>query len=95
MTQQNAANAEESASAAEEMSAQAEQMHAMVGELVAVVGGADGARTPAARSRKPVTARKPAEHQRRVRKEVAIPGKSGEVKAKEIIPLDDDEFTEF
>jgi len=40
VTQQNAANAEESASAAEEMSAQAEQMKAMVGELVAMVEGA-------------------------------------------------------
>ena len=40
LTQQNAANAEESASAAEEMSAQAETMLGMVGELVAMVGGA-------------------------------------------------------
>ena len=39
VTQQNAANAEESASAAEEMSAQAETMQGMVGELVAMVGG--------------------------------------------------------
>jgi methyl-accepting chemotaxis protein len=38
VTQQNAANAEESASASEEMSAQAEQMKAIVGELVALVG---------------------------------------------------------
>jgi hypothetical protein len=41
VTQQNAANAEESASAAEEMSAQAETMQGMVGELVAMVGGAN------------------------------------------------------
>ncbi len=40
VTQQNAANAEESASAAEEMSAQAETMQGMVAELVAMVGGA-------------------------------------------------------
>jgi methyl-accepting chemotaxis protein len=40
VTQQNAANAEESASAAEEMSAQAETMQGMVGELVAIVGSA-------------------------------------------------------
>jgi methyl-accepting chemotaxis protein len=38
VTQQNAANAEESASAAEEMSAQAETMKGMVDELVAIVG---------------------------------------------------------
>jgi methyl-accepting chemotaxis protein len=38
LTQQNAANAEESASAAEEMSAQAETMKAIVDELVVMVG---------------------------------------------------------
>jgi len=39
VTQQNAANAEESASASEEMNAQAEQMKAMVDELITLVGG--------------------------------------------------------
>ncbi|MHC5061650.1 MAG: methyl-accepting chemotaxis protein [Planctomycetota bacterium] len=39
VTQQNAANAEESASASEELSAQAEQMNQIVGELVTLVGG--------------------------------------------------------
>jgi methyl-accepting chemotaxis protein len=40
VTQQNAANAEESASASEELSSQAESMNQIVGELVALVGGA-------------------------------------------------------
>jgi len=40
VTQQNAANAEESASASEELSAQAESMNDQVGELVTLVGGA-------------------------------------------------------
>jgi len=40
VTQQNAANAEESASASEEMNAQAEQMKVMVDQLVTLVGGA-------------------------------------------------------
>ena len=39
VTQQNAANAEESASASEELSAQAEQMNSIVNELSALVGG--------------------------------------------------------
>ncbi len=39
VTQQNAANAEESASSSEEMNAQAEQMKHMVDELVMLVGG--------------------------------------------------------
>ena len=44
VTQQNAANAEESASASEEMNAQAEQMKGFVAELVAMVGSAQNAR---------------------------------------------------
>jgi methyl-accepting chemotaxis protein len=39
VTQQNAANAEESASASEELSAQAEQMNQIVQDLVNLVGG--------------------------------------------------------
>jgi methyl-accepting chemotaxis protein len=39
VTQQNAANAEESASASEELSAQAESMNGVIQELVALVGG--------------------------------------------------------
>ncbi len=39
VTQQNAANAEESASASEELTAQAEQMKGYVGDLLAAVGG--------------------------------------------------------
>jgi methyl-accepting chemotaxis protein len=41
VTQQNAANAEESASASEELSAQAEQMNNIVQELVNLVGGSN------------------------------------------------------
>ena len=47
VTQQNAANAEESASASEELSAQAEQMNGIVGELVAMVGGSTSKRDTA------------------------------------------------
>lgn len=39
VTQQNAANAEETASAAEEMNAQADQMKAIIQELVAIMEG--------------------------------------------------------
>ncbi len=42
VTQQNAANAEESAGASEEMSAQAEQMNEFVRDLVALVSGGNG-----------------------------------------------------
>jgi len=59
VTQQNAANAEESASASEELSAQAESMNEIVGELVSLVRGSAGAARQAVgskteRSAKPV-----------------------------------------
>jgi methyl-accepting chemotaxis protein len=55
VTQQNAANAEESAAASEQMNAQAETMKDMVGALVAMVGGAgkDGGRTKRAVAKAP------------------------------------------
>ena len=66
VTQQNAANAEESASASEELSAQAESMKEVVNQLVALVGGA-GAQT--ARSGEP----KKAEHHLHVNLEHKAP----------------------
>jgi hypothetical protein len=48
VTQQNAANAEESASASEELSAQAEQMNQIVAQLSVLVGGSGPGRTASA-----------------------------------------------
>ena len=97
VTQQNAANAEESASASEELNAQAESMHDTVLELLRLVGGANGnhlTRTPAVKAKLPrpkpkldMPARKtggalPAQHNRKV------------VQSDEVIPFDED-FTDF
>ncbi|MBN1508101.1 MAG: hypothetical protein JW955_14715, partial [Sedimentisphaerales bacterium] len=57
VTQQNAANAEESASASEELSAQAESMHDIVAGLVSLVGGASQHKTAAAKPQKPAKGR--------------------------------------
>ena len=92
VTQQNAANAEESASAAEEMSAQAETMLGMVGELVAMVGGAGNAEGKTAK-----------QHGKPHAMAAAIKKMKGKVsaskrtskKAEEVIPLNDKEFAEF
>jgi hypothetical protein len=46
VTQQNAANAEESASASEELSAQAESMNEVVAQLTALVGGTTSGVSP-------------------------------------------------
>ncbi|MCP4613100.1 MAG: hypothetical protein GY845_30775 [Planctomycetes bacterium] len=51
VTQQNAANAEESASASEELSAQAESMNDVVGELVNLVGGSSSSQRNSSNNR--------------------------------------------
>ena len=56
VTQQNAANAEESASASEELSAQAEQLNSMVRELTALVQGSAASRDGTHTDRREFTA---------------------------------------
>ncbi|MCE5264114.1 MAG: methyl-accepting chemotaxis protein [Deltaproteobacteria bacterium] len=99
VTQQTAANAEESASASEEMNAQAMQMRGFVEELMAVVGGS------AAASSARVGARIPAEEGRgrlqgEARKKTmvkALPGIGKKKQPAEVIPFDKDEdgFKDF
>jgi methyl-accepting chemotaxis protein len=84
VTQQNAANAEESASASEELSSQAESMQQIVSELVTLVGGAH-ANAAGSRQMKKATHRQPATIEQKIsRFEKAGPrlhafGKSDEV----------------
>ncbi len=96
VTQQNAANAEESATAAEEMSAQAEQMKGMVDELVAIVGRSGKAQKADSRSGRQ------APKITRPRKAIStavnkLKSKAGSAKkpakpiAEAVIPLDDDQ----
>ena len=97
VTQQNAANAEESASAAEEMSAQAETMQGMVGELVAMVGGAgtDNGRSDKARPKSGGKGKHSlASAVKKVKSKVGGPRKAGKP-AEEVIPLEDDELSNF
>ena len=98
VTQQNAANAEESASASEEMNAQAETMKGMVGELVAMVGGAgtDDARSDKGQAPRRAARRKHAlaSAVKKVKSKVGGARKAGKP-AEEIIPLEDDELSNF
>ena len=94
VTQQNAANAEESASASEEMSAQAEEMKNYVSELVAMVGGKTG------ETHKASPARKKAPVQNRPvigkTKALAVPAKKKKGdRPEDVIPLNDDDFSDF
>ncbi len=95
VTQQNAANAEESASAAEEMSAQAETMQGTVVELMAVVGGSSKANQEAhhgsnysQKSAKPHKAI--ASAVKKLKSKAGSAKKAAQPMAKAVIPLDDD-----
>ena len=105
VTQQNAANAEESASASEEMNAQAETMDDFVRDLVAVVEGASGQRESRSQRRLPSRA---IAHPTMARpKSLVSPGnqggaakglpRKGEVRPDQVIPFDDDDddFSDF
>ena len=94
--QQNAANAEESASASEELNAQAEQMKILVEELSIMVGGArkinDGARKTTMH-----LIGQPS-HSPKIKKDknrAITAGNSQEVNPNQVIPMDDDDFTNF
>ena len=101
VTQQNAANAEESASAAEEMSAQAETMKGMVDELVAIVGSSGKAQK--ADSRSGHHAQQSAKPHRAIfsagnefKAKTGSARKSANPVAEAVIPLDDDQrFSNF
>ena len=97
VTQQNAANAEESASASEELSAQSEQMKAIVDELVALVeGNKTGTRRRPSRAKKASHTGFHSESvpaQKKIQKFPVHQAK--EVSAEQIIPLEDDNFSDF
>ncbi len=103
VTQQNAANAEESASASEEMSAQAETMKGMVDELQGIVGGSSKVITADEHSVHHVP--KSAKLHRTIASAITKSrgkGKTGSAKksatliAEAVIPLDDDkQFSDF
>jgi len=101
LTQQNAANAEESASASEEMNTQAGNMKSFVRDLVALVGGRGNSHI-SDRGRRANFQKTTAPAQNRIARPVAAkhsvskpaPVNSGAAKPAEVIPLDDD-FAEF
>ena len=91
VTQNNAANAEESASASKEMSAQARQMKAMVDELATLVGTQSGKQP----DRKPAD-RKRAEAESAGKETIVrLPAKSDAVDPEQLIPLNSDDFKDF
>ncbi|NWH05281.1 methyl-accepting chemotaxis protein [Desulfobacter latus] len=95
VVQQNAANAEESASASEEMSAQAEQLKEYVGDLVLLVKGS-GSQNESISGRTHIKsiASSPTSMYA-TKKKTLGQASSREVRPDQVIPLDDDDFTDF
>jgi methyl-accepting chemotaxis protein len=97
LTQQNAANAEESASASEEMSAQAETMLNIVGELVSMVGNAhkNGHKGQIESVGKSLRSGKAISQKRKPMPKAEQRAKSSETAAQQLIPFDEQGFEEF
>jgi len=99
VTQQNAANSEESASAAEELSSQAAELANMVSEFKLSSVGGGGHSMPKHTLPKPQHRPVVAALPDKSKKAAGISGKSAKpakaVNASEVIPLDDDELSEF
>jgi methyl-accepting chemotaxis protein len=99
VTQQNAANAQESSAASEEMFSQAGFLKEMVARLIDLVGGSSAKNTVDA---SPEAQQPAASIKRKLRSpqmsadynEMAV-AKKEEVNPKQIIPLEDDDFKEF
>jgi methyl-accepting chemotaxis protein len=106
VTQQVAANAEESASASEEMNAQAEQMKSYVSDLSTVIGGSAGQTGVRGRASKAPRAKPGARlDAHKALRETKSSGKGNgkqlalasgkEVQPHQVIPFDEDELREF
>jgi len=95
VVQQNAANAEESASASEEMNAQAEQMKAVVLELVAIIGGSDQQAHGAPPARAKMTGKLKKAKTVSRKASTALVHSPAAHDPEAVIPLDDDQFSEF
>jgi methyl-accepting chemotaxis protein len=100
VTQQNAANAEESASASEELSAQAESMAQIVDELVALVNGSSAQRISSQTRGSHKAVKHVLSHSDHVLHQIAAGKgpKENPVKSKAaaaLLPLDDAELKDF
>jgi methyl-accepting chemotaxis protein len=103
VTQETAANAEESASASEEMNAQAVAMREAVRDLAGVIGGGHGdapvhdgdaaPSMPAAARRLP--ALPPSAAETGARPAAKTRGRAGATKPEQVIPFDEGEFKDF
>ena len=94
VTQQNAANAEESASASEEMNAQAAQLKDVATQLLETIGGSGNGHGGAVMGRLQRSGNGRRRSLAAATKDVVIARKK-EVRPDQVIPLDDGEFQDF
>jgi methyl-accepting chemotaxis protein len=90
VTQQNAATAEESASASEELNAQAEEMKGFFGQLAQMVGG-NGSGAPQKRQPR----HRPASRGKNAGNRSLVVQNKHKVRPNQIIPMDDNDFSDF
>lgn len=97
VVQQNAANAEESAAASEQMNAQAAQMKTMVDELRALVGGSgdDVGYDAIATQQEAPRGMRSGGPAKKASNQLPAPREARVVKAEQIIPMGDEDFTNF
>jgi len=105
VTQQNAANAEESASASEELSAQSQQMMDYVNQLTAIVGGKETTYHASRPVRSGHLALGSSSRKQKLPRPVAkksfgsshpqVSSSAREIRPEQVIPLDDDDFSDF
>lgn len=106
VTQQNAANAEESASASEELSAQSEQMMDFVNQLIMLVSGVGTSLIIKKQSRsksifvrhnmkRPMLSDHLSSKAHSGKSSPVISGRGKEIRPEDVIPFDNDDFTEF
>ncbi|MCL2689254.1 MAG: methyl-accepting chemotaxis protein [Chitinispirillia bacterium] len=92
VTQENAANSEESASAAEELSAQSSELANIVAKFKLTNSSGSHRSSSARPAARPAQV---ADKRRSAAKPKALPAPSKSVKSDHIIPLDDDDFGDF
>jgi methyl-accepting chemotaxis protein len=99
VTQQNAANAEESASSSEEMEAQARMMKGLVAEISTMVGSRNGGYTFVPQRIEAQDYEEGLDEPLETKKETTDPGraipKSQEIRPEQVIPMDDGDFRDF
>ena len=102
VVQQNAASAEESASASQEMTGQAKQLRAVVADLIGIVGGSGNSSEIVSEQKfnQSNMAQKhgllPETHAATEKKDtMSKQGKARNIKPDDVIPMDDDDFSDF